>query len=91
MKGGIGEQAEVAYEGAFRYLDIQGRDLSAVEKIISLPECVEAPVKCGDAAGEAIYKLAGEKIGSVPILFKEDIGKAGYKDYLKKTFFEILL
>ena len=91
VKGGIGEQAEVAYEGAFRYLDIQGRDLSAVEKIISLPECVEAPVKCGDAAGEAIYKLAGEKIGSVPILFKEDIGKAGYKDYLKKTFFEILL
>lgn len=91
VKGGVEELVEVSYESAFRYLDIQGRDLTQVEKIISLPELVEAPVKCGDPAGEAIYKIGGEKIGSVPILFKTDVKKAVYKDYLKKTFLELLL
>lgn len=91
VKGGVEEVAEVSYESAFRYLDIQGRDLTQVEKIISLPEFVEAPVGCGAPAGEAIYKIGGEKIGSVPILFKTDIKKAGYKDYLKKTFLDFLM
>ncbi len=91
IKGAIVEKAEVAYQGPFRYLDITGQNLDGVEKIISLPEQVQAPVKAGDTAGEVIYLLAGNKLGSVPILFKEDIPKAVYRDFVRKAFQEFLL
>ena len=91
IKGAIVEEAAVAYQGPFRYLDITGQSLDNVEKIISLPEQVQAPVKAGDTAGEVIYLLAGNKLGSVPILFKEDIPRAVYRDFVKKAFQEFLL
>ena len=91
IKGAIVEKAEVAYQGPFLYLDITGQNLDGVEKIISLPEQVQAPVKAGDTAGEVIYLLAGNKLGSVPILFKEDIPKAVYRDFVRKAFQEFLL
>lgn len=91
IKGAIVEKAEVAYQGPFRYLDITGQNLDGVEKIISLPEQVQAPVKAGDTAGEVIYLLAGNKLGSVPILFKEDIPRAVYRDFVRKAFQEFLL
>ena len=86
VTGAIQEKTEVKYEKEFRYLDITGQDLSAVEKLISLPEEVQAPVEAGKVAGEAIYLLSGEKIGTVPILFAENVPLATYKDYLKKVF-----
>lgn len=91
IKGAIVEEAAVTYQAPFRYLDTTGQSLEGVEKIISLPEQVQAPVKAGDVAGEAIYLLAGNKLGSVPILFKEDIPEAVYRDFVLKTFREFLL
>ena len=91
IKGAIVEEAAVEYQTPFRYLDTTGQSLDSVEKIISLPEQVQAPVKAGDVAGEAIYLLAGNKLGSVPILFKEDIPEAVYRDFLLKAFREFLL
>lgn len=91
IKGAIVEEAAVTYQTPFRYLDTTGQSLEGVEKIISLPEQVQAPVKAGDVAGEAIYLLAGNKLGSVPILFKEDIPEAVYRDFVLKTFREFLL
>lgn len=88
---GVADEVQIGYKGAFRYLDVKGRDLSQIEKVISLPEKVTAPIKKGEPAGEVIYKLSGEKIGSVPILYLEDVDKATYKDYLKKTFEQLLL
>ena len=91
IKGAIVEEVKVAYQTPFRYLDTTGQNLDGVEKIISLPEQVQAPVKAGDVAGEAIYLLAGNKLGSVPILFEEDIPEAVYRDFVKKAFLEFLL
>lgn len=91
IKGAIVEKAGVVYQGPFRYLDITGQNLEGVEKIISLPEQVQAPVRAGDTAGEVIYLLAGNKLGSVPILFKEDIPEAVYRDFVGKAFREFLL
>lgn len=91
IKGAIVETAEVGYQTPFRYLDTTGQNLDGVEKIISLPEQVQAPVKAGDVAGEAIYLLSGNKLGSVPILFKEDIPEAVYRDFVKKAVLEFLL
>lgn len=91
VEGGITEKAGVRYEGEFRYLDTAGSDLSAVEKVLELPETVQAPVAEGAEAGRARYFLNGTEIGSVPVLFTESVDKAGYIDYLKKVFHFFLL
>ncbi len=91
VDGGVVEEVEIRYAGEFRYLDIQGNDISQVEKVIELPETVKAPLATGEQAGVARYLLNGAEIGSVPILYAEDILKAGYGDYLKKIFGLFLL
>lgn len=91
VEGGVSEEAEVHYSGEFRYLDIQGNNLSQVEKKIELPETVKAPITAGTEAGKARYLLNGVEIGNVPILFAEDIEKADYFDYLNKIFTFFLL
>ena len=91
IKGAIVDETAVTYQAPFRYLDTTGQSLDGVEKIISLPEQVQAPVKAGDVAGEAIYLLAGNKLGSVPIIFKEDVPEAVYKDFVRKAFEAFLL
>lgn len=91
IKGALQETVEVSYRESFRYLDITGQNLEGVEKIISLPEQVQAPVKAGDVAGEAIYLLAGNKLGSIPIVYKEDVAEAVYKDFVRKVLGDFLL
>ena len=85
------EEAGIRYEGEFRYLDVAGSDLSTVEKVLELPETVQAPVTEGSEAGRAKYYLNGAEIGSVPILFTDSVEKAGYIDYLRKVFGFFLL
>lgn len=91
IRGAAVEEAGVAYQSSFRYLDTTGQNMDGVEKIVSLPKQVQAPVKAGDVAGEAIYLLAGNKLGSVPIIYKEDIPEAVYRDFVKKAFGAFLL
>ncbi len=86
VKGGVEEEVELRFLSEFRYLDTLGSDLSAVEKVLELPEEVEAPVGEGSQAGRARYYLNGAEIGSVPILYADSVEKAGYTDYLKKVF-----
>ncbi|MDE6185166.1 MAG: D-alanyl-D-alanine carboxypeptidase [Lachnospiraceae bacterium] len=86
VKGGVQEQASLVFKEPFRYLDITGSDLNSIEKTISLPQELTAPVTRGDAVGEAVYKLNGQRIGSVSILADVTIEKAGYKDYLIKVW-----
>lgn len=86
VRGGVEDSAALIFKEPFRYLDINGSDLSTIEKTISLPEIVEAPIKRGDALGEAIYKIGGQRIGSVSIISDVTIEKAGYGDYLSKVW-----
>ena len=85
VRGGVDDRAELVYQGEFRYLDMEGNNLESVEKILELPECVDAPVKAGDEAGRAKYLLNGIEIGQIPILFGKDVARATYKDYLKQA------
>ena len=86
VRGGVEDEAALIYRGPFRYLDISGSDLNGIEKTISLPSEIEAPIKREDAVGEAVYKLNGQRIGSVSIISDVTIEKAGYKDYLIKVW-----
>lgn len=83
VKGGVEDQVNLVYENQFTYLDVTGQDLSQITKEIRLQEEHHAPITAGEAAGEAIYFLNGNKIGSVNILYGEDIREAKYIDYLK--------
>lgn len=86
VKGGVQQEASLVFKEPFRYLDISGSDLNSIEKTISLPPELTAPVTRGDAVGEAVYKLNGQRIGSVSILADVTVEKAGYKDYLIKVW-----
>lgn len=91
VKGGVEKNVPLMFEGEFRYVDIEGNDLSKIEKTIQLPESIQAPVEKGQAAGEAVYSLNGKKVGSVPIVYAEDVEKAKYLDYLKEGLLYFLL
>jgi len=86
VNGGVEDTVALSYQGPFRYLDTEGQALSGIEKKIVLPESVEAPVQEGEAVGEAVYLLNGNRIGSVSILTGQAVEKAVYKDYLQKVW-----
>ena len=86
VEGGIEDMLYLTYAGPFEYLDTKGSNLSQIQKEISLPGSVKAPVMEGDAIGEAVYKIDGTRIGSVSILAAKSVEKAGYKDYCKKVW-----
>lgn len=82
VKGGTEDYIKLAYEDTFRYVDIDGHDLSQIEKEMVLEEEVIAPVKEGQAVGEMVYKLNGTRIGSVSIQATKTVEKADYLNYL---------
>lgn len=91
VEGGVEKSVPIKYEKEFRYLDIGGSDLSAVEKVLELPGKAQAPALEGNEAGRVRYLLNGEEIGSVAILYDATVEKAGYLDYLKQVFGLFLL
>ena len=91
VEGGIEDTANLVYAEPFEYLDTAGSNLNEIEKEISLPGIVTAPVAEGDAIGEAVYKLNGTRIGSVSILAAKGVEKAQYMDYYKKLWRRYLM
>lgn len=91
VKGGVEDVVPVAYESSFSYLDIDGNDVEMIQKDVKLPENVQAPVRAGEKAGEAIYRLNGEVIGNVSILYAASVSKAVYRDYVLKIMGYFLL
>lgn len=90
LHGGVEDYVPITYSGEFNYLDTAGSNLNDIEKEVSLPQIVEAPVTEGDAIGEAVYKLNGKRIGSVSIIAAETVEKAGYLNYLHKVWMKYL-
>lgn len=91
VEGGVEETVNLTYAEPFHYLDTAGNNLNDIEKEVSLPGVIKAPVAEGDAIGEAVYKLNGNRIGSVSILAAKSVEKAEYKDYLKKVWLKFLV
>lgn len=85
VKGGVDDTVNLSYAGEFRYLDTKGNNLTEIEKTVSLPAQIEAPIEEGQPVGEAVYHLGGQRIGSVSIIAAKSVDKAGYKDYIIKA------
>ena len=86
VKGGTEKRVSCTYESEVRYLDTEGKALDQIEKVIQVPEHVKAPVKKGERAGKAVYTLDGKEIGSVNLLYGEDVEKAGYMHCVKEVW-----
>ena len=82
ISNGIEEQIPCAYEKEFYYLELNGIPLTDITKEIIMNEKAIAPIAEGDIAGRAVYSLAGEEIGSINILYRGSVQKAGYLDFL---------
>ena len=91
VANGVKDQVSLQYSAPFSYLSITGEDLSGVEKTVELTESLQAPVSRGDSAGRLVYRLNGHEIGSVEITAAEDVEKAGFTDYLKMLFRQLIL
>lgn len=89
--GAIEKEIEVKSNGHFTYLNTTGEDVSGITKEVNLPQSVEAPAKEGDKTGEVVYYLNGSKIGSVDIVYAQDVDRATYKDYFLLSFRAFLL
>ena len=84
VKGGVKDQVQLAYSGVFSYLSLSGEDLSGIQREVKLAQDLQAPVETGQKAGVLEYTLNGRVIGSIDIVSKEAIERAGYLDELKK-------
>ena len=91
IKGGVREEAGLRCEYPFSYLDIEGRDLTQITKDVRIQEENMAPIEEGQVAGEVVYSLNGEWIGSVPLVYEESVDEANYLHYLKKMIDSYLL
>lgn len=79
-------EAACRFAGEFRYLDTKGADLSGIKKELVWQDGLKAPIKKGDTAGYAVYRLDGKEIGRTAVLFAEDVEKSGYADYIRMAF-----
>ena len=85
VKGGVTENVSVERSGTFSYLDMSGANLAEVEKKTEVNDNLSAPVKKGDAVGYIVYSIDGREIGRAELTAGEDVEKAGFLDYLKKS------
>lgn len=71
---GTEKEVEGEVKDSFQYIDVEGADLSAIEKKAELKK-VKAPVKKGEVIGKVVYSLNGEDIGEVSITAKNSVKK----------------
>ena len=71
-----GTQAEIAITtpGGFNVL-VSKAKVNEIEKRISVPEQLEAPVQAGEKLGEISFYIDGQQIGGTDIVAKENVGK----------------
>lgn len=91
VKKGIKNQVSLTYGETFRYLNTEGKTIASPEKELLLPSEAKAPVKKGEKAGELVYRLQGEELGRIPVLYGETVRKAEFLDCLKETVGEFCL
>ena len=91
VRKGLKEEAALTYAGKFRYLSTDGTKPDNIKKKRILPEQTTAPVKKGEKAGVQEYYQNGKKIGTLDILYGENVAKARYRDWAERVAKAFLL
>ncbi len=89
ITGGKSDDCRIAYPSFSCVLP--KNELAKVEMRLSVPECAQAPVKAGDALGEAQFYVGERMIGAVPVTALEDIDKITFFDVLCRMLAKFLL
>lgn len=84
VSGGVEDSLPLILADHFSYLSTSGEDFSNVEKVLELPESLEAPVEEGQPVGTLYYRLGDKELGSVEILAQRGVEKAGFLDCLRR-------
>lgn len=88
---GIKEKTTLTFGKTFRCLSTDGTTFDKIKKKLILPNEVKAPVKKGQKAGELVYYQENRELGRIPVIYAENVKKAGYLDRLKQTAEELCL
>ncbi len=89
VQSGIPSEIAVYPKTKFSHTFTTGFTVSDIKRTVTFKN-VTAPIKNGDEVGAILYTYKGKEIGSMPILARQDVKKAGYVDLLllslKKMF-----
>ena len=77
---GIKEKTTLTFGKTFRCLSTDGTTFDKIKKKLILPNEVKAPVKKGQKAGELVYYQENRELGRIPVIYAENVKKAGYLD-----------
>lgn len=88
VKGGLKSEIQGRYSENFSYLFMEHADTGGITSEAEILPNLEAPIAEGQVIGQLTYKLDGRVLGSVEIQAAENLEKAGYADYVKKSFDE---
>jgi D-alanyl-D-alanine carboxypeptidase (penicillin-binding protein 5/6) len=82
---GVSDYVYGNISGDFSYLCTKGMAPENIRKEVVLYDKVPAPITSEDKIGDIIYYYNKDKIGSIDILAKENVDKAGYKNNFIKS------
>ena len=89
LLGGLQSECRIGYGSVSAVVGKGEREL--IERSVSIPENITAPVREGDVIGEVTYTLNGEVIGKSDITALESAAKIGYLGVLSRIFTKIVL
>ena len=89
LLGGLQSECRIGY-GSFSAVVGKG-ERELIERSVSIPENITAPVREGDVIGEVTYTLNGEVIGKSDITALESAAKIGYLGVFARIFTKIVL
>lgn len=84
--GGLKTEVLPVYEKEFVYLLLEGENPEEIEKRLTLPEKIPAPVKRGQVLGTLEYYYGDRKLGTVSVLAKDEVPEAKYMDYVRRLW-----
>ncbi|MFV9832544.1 D-alanyl-D-alanine carboxypeptidase DacF [Bacillus stercoris] len=85
VKKGKQKLIELTTSEPISILTKKGEDMNNVKKEIKMKDNISAPIQKGQELGTLVLKKDGEVLAESPVAAKEDMKKAGFITFLKRT------
>ncbi|CAF1837600.1 D-alanyl-D-alanine carboxypeptidase DacF [Bacillus subtilis] len=85
VKKGKQKLIELSTSEPISILTKKGEDMNDVKKEIKMKDNISAPIQKGQELGTLVLKKDGEVLAESPVAAKEDMKKAGFITFLKRT------
>lgn len=91
VERGTEREVGIEMQQPFRYIDTEGIDTKAIERVVTLPESLEAPIEKGNEVGTVAYMYQGALLGEVPLIASENVERISFKYALQTIVASFLL